>query len=244
MSYRTFEARQIVDALGVLLPYVGVSLLILLVATAIGMFLGLILSLMLLGKRRGLYWLARVFMRFMRGAPAVVLLLLVFYGLPVLWTGIGLPKLTQISRLLAVVVTFALIASAQMANVFTAAYRAIPKSQRDAATAVGYTAMARFIHVILPQGIRNALPNLANTMTWLLKEGAVAYTIGVIDVVGRAQLRISANYGGYALETYIALAIIFFVLIRIIELLFLWLEKRASRHLAMVSEPHEDSTHA
>ncbi|HHT44221.1 MAG TPA: ABC transporter permease subunit [Fastidiosipila sp.] len=233
MSYRTFDARQIVDALGVLLPYVGISLLILLISTVIGMLLGLLLASMLVGRHRALTLFARVFMRFMRGAPAVVLLLLVFYGLPVLWTGIGLPAISQISRFVAVIITFALIASAQMANVFTAAYRAIPQSQRDAAIAVGYTASARFFRVILPQGIRNALPNLANTITWLLKEGAVAYTIGVIDLVGRAQLRISANYGGFALETYIALAIIFFLLIRIIELSFHFIEKKASRHLSM-----------
>lgn len=231
MPYRTFDARQIVDALGELWPYAGVSLLILLLAAAFGVLLGLLCAFLLNGKSRVLYWLTRLFMRFMRGAPAVVLLLLVFYGLPVLWQAIGFSEVKQINRFVAVVITFSLIASAQLANVFTAAYLAIPKAQKEAAVAVGYDTKTRFFRVILPQAARYALPNMANTLSWLIKEGAIAYTIGVIDLVGKAQLRISAQYGGHAIETYIALAILFFVLIRLLEVGFKRIEIRTSKHL-------------
>ncbi|HHU11842.1 MAG TPA: ABC transporter permease subunit [Clostridiaceae bacterium] len=231
MNYRTFNVNEVASAAKDLLPHAGTSILILLAALAGGILMGLLLTFLLHARSPVLSLIARIYLRVLRGAPAVVLLLLVFYGLPVLFSLIGIGTLTQTNRLFAVILTFALMASAQMANVFTAAYGAIPKNQLEAAKAVGYTVRNRFFHVWLPQGLRLALPNLANTATWLLKEGAVAYTIGVLDLVGHAQLRISSQYGGGAVETYTALALIFFVLIRLIEVLFHGLERRASVHL-------------
>lgn len=231
MNYRTFQIEEVFRAVGDLWPYAATSLLILAAALAAGMLLGLLLAFMLQAGGRVVSLPARLYLRILRGAPAVVLLLLVYYGLPQVLQRLGLSEAAQINRLAAVIVAFALIASAQMANIYTAAYGAIPAAQREAAKAVGYTDRDRFLRVLLPQGIRLALPNLANTATWLLKEGAVAYTIGVIDVVGRAQLRISARFGGAAMETYAALALIFFILIRAIELLFRLIETRASRHV-------------
>ncbi len=62
-------------------------------------------------------------------------------------------------------------------------------------------------------------------MIALLQEGALAYTIGLIDIVGKANLIIASNINAHALEIYIALAIIYWVLSIIIEKLFAILEK-------------------
>lgn len=209
-----------------LLPFLGTTLFVVITSMAVGIAIGLCLTWLLNRPARLPRFFVRLFLRIMRGAPAVVLLLLVYYGLPALLRLAGMATISQTDRLFAVVATFSLIASAQMTNVFTAAYRAIPLSQIDAAKAAGYAPYRRFFHLYVPQGLRLALPNIANTMTWLLKEGAIAYTIGIMDVVGRAQWQINQGYGAYAVETYIALAIIFFVLIRFIELVFGLLERR------------------
>ena len=74
-----------------------------------------------------------------------------------------------------------------------------------------------------------ALPNLGNSLIALLKEGSLAFTIGLIDVMGSGNLIISRNYGAYALETYIALAIVYWGLTLIIERTFCYLEKRYSK---------------
>ena len=62
-----------------------------------------------------------------------------------------------------------------------------------------------------------------------MKEGALAYTVGLIDVMGAGTLIIARNYGAFALETYIALALIYWALTIVIERSFLGLEKRLGK---------------
>jgi L-cystine transport system permease protein len=63
-----------------------------------------------------------------------------------------------------------------------------------------------------------------------MKDGSLAYTIGFIDLIGKGQLIVSMNYGAYAMETYLALALIYLILTIGMEKLFLWIEQRFSRH--------------
>jgi L-cystine transport system permease protein len=74
-----------------------------------------------------------------------------------------------------------------------------------------------------------ALPNFGNALIALMKEGALAYTIGMIDMMGQGTLIISRNYGAYGLETYIALALIYWALTIIFERTFRGIEKYLSR---------------
>ncbi|KHF33136.1 L-cystine transport system permease protein TcyL [Paenibacillus sp. P1XP2] len=70
-----------------------------------------------------------------------------------------------------------------------------------------------------------ALPNFGNSLLALIKEGALAYTIGLIDVIGKASLIISSNYNAHALEIYLALSLIYWVVSIAIEQLFSKLER-------------------
>ena len=82
---------------------------------------------------------------------------------------------------------------------------------------------------MLPQGLVVALPNLGNSLISLFKEGSLAFTIGLIDMMGQGNLIISRNYGAYSLETYLALAIIYWAITLILEQIFLKLEKHYSK---------------
>ena len=82
---------------------------------------------------------------------------------------------------------------------------------------------------MLPQGLVVALPNLGNSLISLFKEGSLAFTIGLIDMMGAGNLIISRNYGAYSLETYLALAAIYWAITLIIEQIFLRLEKHYSK---------------
>ena len=104
-----------------------------------------------------------------------------------------------------------------------------PRQQYEAALSIGLTPAQAVRRVMLPQGLVVALPNLGNSLISLFKEGSLAFTIGLIDMMGSGNLIISRNYGAYSLETYIALAIIYWALTLIIEAVFLWLEKHYSK---------------
>lgn len=98
---------------------------------------------------------------------------------------------------------------------------------------IGLSPLAAFIHVILPQAAVIALPNFGNSVINLLKESALAYTIGLIDLLGRTNLIIAKNYGGYGIELYTASMILYWALSIVIERSFLKLETSLSHQRRM-----------
>lgn len=70
------------------------------------------------------------------------------------------------------------------------------------------TPFQTFYQVMLPQAALIALPNFGNSTINLLKEGALAYTIGLIDLIGKGNLIIAQNFGAYSIEIYLACMII------------------------------------
>jgi len=128
-----------------------------------------------------------------------------------------------------VIITLSLLFGANMGELMRAAYLSVDKGQREAALGAGLTETQAFIRIVLPQAAAAALPNFCNALTALMKEGALAYTIGMIDMMGQGMLIIARNYGAYGLETYTALALIYWAMTVIIERSFRALEKRLAR---------------
>lgn len=63
-----------------------------------------------------------------------------------------------------------------------------------------------FVRIIAPQAFKVALPNITTAILNLMRDAALAYTIGFIDVMGKGNLLISRHLGNYSLETYTAVA--------------------------------------
>lgn len=62
-----------------------------------------------------------------------------------------------------------------------------------------------------------------------MKEGSLSYTIGMFDVMGKGQLMIAQNLGAYGLETYLAMALVYWVMTFLLEHGFGYVEARLSR---------------
>jgi L-cystine transport system permease protein len=116
-----------------------------------------------------------------------------------------------------------------MSEVMRSAYLAVDRGQREAALSIGLSRIQSFFRITLPQTVVFALPNFGNSLITLMKEGSLAYTIGLIDVMGQGTLIISRNYGARAMETYIALAVIYWSLTLLFQYSFGALERRLSR---------------
>jgi len=136
--------------------------------------------------------------------------------------------INYIGRAVFVIITLSLLFGANMGELMRAAWLSVSSEQREAALSAGLTETQAFIRIILPQAARAALPNFCNALTALMKEGALAYTIGMIDMMGQGMLVIARNHGAYGLETYIALAVIYWAMTIIFERCFRTLEKRLS----------------
>lgn len=224
---RPFNPMKIPEFIPQLLPFLSVTLAIMLATVFFGGILGFILAFCKL-KGRVSAKIAQAYIYIIRCIPSIVMLFMVYYGLPKFLLIFNI-DINNYDRAFFVILTFSLLFAASMAEVFRTAYIAIDKGQTEAALSIGLTPLQAFIRIVFPQALVVALPNFTNALVNLMKEGALAYTIGLIDLMGKGDLIIYNNQGAYNLETYIALSLIYWAMTIIIEKTFMHLEMRFSR---------------
>ncbi|MFJ7936595.1 amino acid ABC transporter permease [Sporosarcina sp. NPDC096371] len=223
-----FDATYIWESLPVLIPFLKVTFLVAGLSVLFGTLLGFLLAAAKIGKNKFARKVANIYTTIMRCTPSIVLLFLVYYGIPALGENIGL-NLNNVNTAVFVVITFTLQFAAAMSEVMRSAFASIDKGQFEAAVSVGLSHPQAYRRIVFPQAFVVALPNFGNSLIAVLQEGSLAYTIGLIDVVGKANLIIAGNYNAHTLEIFIALAIIYWVLSIAIEQLFLKIEKFFSK---------------
>lgn len=194
-----------------ILPYLGETILIMIISLVFSVLLGLLVAAAKLSKHRFWRIVGYGYTNLLRCTPAVVLLFIVYYGLPQLLNGLGL-NLNEIYKGIFVIITLSLLFAAAIAEVMRSAYESLDKGQYEAGVSIGLSSMQTFIRIILPQCFVIALPNLGNALIALFHEGAIAFTIGFIDIMGKANLIVSNHYGAHAKEIYIGLALLYWVI--------------------------------
>ena len=190
----------------------GISVLVLIIGTIIGICGGLAL----LYGRRAVQVLVRLYVDTLRGIPLLVLIFAIFYGLPVL--SIRVPAIT------AAVIALSIFAGAHVSEVVRGAVDSLPKGQMDAAKAIGLTFPQRIRNVIFPQAIRRILPPWVNTAAELVKATSLVSLVSVVDLMQSVQQIV-----GRTRETllfYAVAAVIYFVINYTISLIGTRLEKR------------------
>ncbi len=226
---RPFAPAQIWNSFLKIIPYAGVTFGVVLGTIILGMALAILLFVQKQSKRKVVRALADGYINIIRCTPSIVLLFIVYYGIPKLALGLFNLDLNFSSKIIYVIISLSLLYSATLAEIIRSAYLALGRHQYEAALSIGLTPWQAVRRIMIPQGLVVALPNLGNSLISLFKEGSLAFTIGLIDMMGAGNLIISRNYGAYSLETYLALAVIYWTLTLIIEQIFLHLEKHFSK---------------
>ncbi|MCO7177859.1 amino acid ABC transporter permease [Streptococcus gallolyticus] len=208
----SYEPSRVITFLPEILSALPLTLWVLVLTILFGSLLGLFLAWSQLSGEKSLSSFARGYVFILRCTPPIVLIFLVFYGLPRFlewWLGIDV---NGWSRSVFVILAMTLLFAASISEVFKSSYQALPKGQLEAGLSIGLTDYQTFVRILLPQAFRIALPNITTAIINLLKDIALAYTIGLVDLMGAGNLVISRNLGNYSLETYTAVAIIYWVL--------------------------------
>jgi polar amino acid transport system permease protein len=175
------------DALPYLLEGSLVTVGLVLGAMALGFVLGVCFAVGQVYGHSPLRRLIGIYVWFFRGVPLLVLLFLFYFGLfSVL--GINLTAFT------AAVIVLGLISSAYQSQIFRGAILSLPEGQFKAARALGMSDAKAILFVILPQALRLSLPGWSNEYSIVLKDSAVAYAIGVAEVMARAHFVASRTY--------------------------------------------------
>jgi polar amino acid transport system permease protein len=198
---------------------IGATLLVSLCAIALSVVLGATVALAGLSRRKTLNRLSRGYVELFRAIPLLVLLLWVFYGLPVI---IGL----QLGVFATGVLSLALSDSAFEAEVFRAGIQSVPKGQIEAAKSLGLSWSQQMRLVVLPQAIKVILPALGNQFVYVVKMSSLISVIGLQELTRRAN---ELNVSEYRpLEIYTLLVLEYLILILIVSYLVRRLERRLS----------------
>jgi len=200
------------------LPYLlkGCTITIGLVGGALG--LGFVIGIpMAVGQVYGnkyLSGLISLYVWFFRGLPVLVLLFLFYFGLFSL-LGLNLPAFT------AAILVLGLRSAAYQSQIFRGSIQSLGEGQMLAARSLGMKKSEAILNIILPQALRISIPGWSNEYAILLKDSAITYAIGVMEILTRANFIATRTYK--PMPIFLTCAVIFIVLtyggVKILDLL-------------------------
>ena len=193
------------DILSQLAQGIFYTVLVTLVCSLTGLVVGLTLSCLRRLNTAWLTYVIDVYTYVFRGVPVLVLLFIVYFGLP----GIGL----KVPPLMAMALSLGLVASAYLAEVFRGAFNSVDPAEVIAAQAMGMTRIQVLRFIEIPQMLRFSVPGMVNEFTSVLKYSPFAYTVGIPEITKQAMALTATTLRG--IEVYLAVGILYFVIYRI-----------------------------
>ena len=163
-------------------------------------------------------WLASVYINFIRGIPILIILLFLYYEIPLLF-----PYAT-FSQTLTAVIGLSVYAGAYMAEIFRGSIQAVPKGQLEAGEALGLNYLQKMRHVVLPQAMKIAVPPGIGFLIALVKASSLVSVIAATDLTRAGRIIISDNHA--PLSTFLVVAALYFLISYPLSLLGRWYERR------------------
>lgn len=223
-----FKPSFILESLPEILKYLPATLEIALVSIIIGILLGFIIAIIRIKQIPILNKVTMLYVSFMRGTPLLVQLYLSYYGIPLVIEYINYKfgtkyNINNIPAMVFVFLAFALNESAYTSETIRGAILSVDKKEIEAGESIGMTSFTIMKRIILPQALLVAIPNLGNTLISLVKSTSLAFTVSVMDVMASAKVIAGRNMRFF--EVYIAVAIIYWIICLLIEIVIRKLEK-------------------
>ena len=200
-----------------LLSGLTTTIYISIISIIISMILGLIIAIPSLAKNKILTYINIGYVEIVRAVPLLVLILWIYYGLPIM-TGISF------SPFVSGIIALAISESAFQAEIFRAGINSIKKAQWEAGSSLGLNFFKRLRLVIFPQAIKNILPAIGNQFVYVLKMSSLVSIIGIGDLTRKANELVVTTYR--PLEIYTFLILEYLVLILVVSFFVRKLEKR------------------
>src|SRR5439155_23382930 len=174
-----------------------------------------------MSPQRGLRWIATAYIEVFRGTSLLVQLFWLFFVLPLP------PFNVRLSPFTVAVLGLGLHVGAYGAELLRGAFAAVPRGQREAAIALSMPPLQRFVRIVLPQALINAIPPGTNLLIELLKLTSVVSLITLADLSFRASQLVQATFRSG--EIFMLTLAVYFVLAQVIHVGMRVLERRVSR---------------
>ena len=203
-----------------LLDGLGTTMLITLLSIAVGLLLGTLIAVVRTvhdqnGKLKILNFICKLYLTIIRGTPAVLQLLIIYYGIF---------SSVNVSKVLVAVVAFGLNSAAYVAEVIRSGINAVDKGQFEAGRCLGLSYKLTMSKIIMPQAFKNMLPALLNEFISLLKETAICGYIALQDLTMGGDIIRSQTFDAFL--PLIAVAIIYLIIVIILTRIVTTLERR------------------
>ncbi|WHH61413.1 amino acid ABC transporter permease [Petroclostridium sp. X23] len=189
-------------------------------ATLVGVIIGFVVALAKLsnfkiGNIRVLNILASTYINVVRGTPAVVQLLIIYY---IIFGSV------DISKIVVAILAFGINSGAYVAEIIRAGILAVDRGQMEAGRSLGLSYGATMRYIILPQAIKNILPALGNEFIVLLKETAIAGYIAIEDLTKGGDIIRSRTFDPYM--PLLTVAVMYLILTTVLSKFMDRLERR------------------
>ena len=200
----------------------GNTLMITVFAVMIGIVLGFLIALVRTSHDQNggfvvLNGICKVYLSVIRGTPALVQLLIIFY---VILSSVN-------NKILVAVIAFGLNSAAYVAEVVRSGIMAVDFGQFEAGRSLGLTYKQTMVSIVLPQAVKNSLPALCNEFISLLKETSISGYIGLVDLTKAGDIIRSNTYEAYI--PLLTVAAVYFVIVMLLTACIGQLERRLRR---------------
>ena len=234
-----FEVNLIWEYWPVVLQGLGMTLKLTGIAILFGIIFGFLIALVKINRVPVLRQICNVYVSFIRGVPIMVLLYMSYYGLPLITMAINDKWGVNIDINAVTPFTFAAIAfilqeAAYESEVIRAALMSVDRKETEAAKSIGMTGIQTLWRITIPQALVVAVPSFGNALTSLIKGTAVAFTISVMDVMGKAKVLGGRNF--HYFEAYTCAALIYWIMCILVEFII----RRVEKKLNVYDRPIED----
>ena len=211
-----FNGEIAAAALPIVLDGLLNTILLSLMVVPLGFIGGLILALLAHARTPILHWLLMAWVDFFRAFPPLVLLVLLFAGLP--FAGLELSGFTCVA------IAFFLNTGAYYGEILRAGIESIPHGQVEAARSTGLSGLQSVTYIVLPQAIRNVLPDLLSNTLEVVKLTSLGSVVAVPELLFQARQAQSVTFNATPI---VMAAVIYFLILWPLVRLLSRLENRA-----------------
>jgi len=214
-----FNLEIMQAALPMVLKGFGMTLVLIALVVPVGCLGGLAVALLGTSRSRLVRWATIVYVDFFRAFPPLVLLIFIYAGLP--FAGIDLPAIVSVA------IAFLLNTSAYYGEIFRAGIESVGDGQTEAARSTGLTGAQTMGFVVIPQAVRNVLPDLVSNTLEVAKLTSLASVVALPETLYAADMARSVTFNA----SPIVLAALFYLLLLwpVVRLLSVLEHKTAAR---------------
>ncbi len=209
-----------------LLEAMGKTLLLTLLSLFFAMIIGLIFSLMNVGKNRFFNLIGTVYVDAVRGVPLIVLAFFVYFGVPTGMKNLGFDQF-RFSALQAGTIALSMNCGAYMAEIIRAGIESVDRGQMEASRSLGINYRLSMQTIVLPQAIRTMIPSIINQFIITLKDTSILSVIGFPELTNMGKTVVANTM--MSLETWTVVGFMYMIVIISLSKIAKQVERRVNR---------------